>query len=110
YIIAYLGFFLMALAPNFGSFALSVILIETSCAAGVFALRLFRAQAIPNADFGKVSGMLFLLQQVTLPFGGMMIACLHNPNQLQKLLLFSSLPVGLLTMALLRWDSLWQSL
>ena len=98
YLIAYAGFFLMGFAPDFWVFVLSVILIEASCAAGVFALRLIRADIIPHSDFGKISGLLFLFQQISLPCGGIMVAFFSEPKTLQNLMTLSSFIVGLLTL------------
>ena len=103
YIIAYLGFFLLGFAPNFWIFVISVIFIEASCAVGVFALRLIRADAIPHSDFGKISGILFLLQQISLPFGGILVASITQPESLQNLMILSSILVGLVTIGVFAW-------
>ena len=103
YVIAYLGFFLMGFTPNFWLFVVSVILIEASCAVGVFALRLIRADIIPHSDFGKISGILYLLQQITLPFGGILVASVTQPESIQNLMIISTTLVGLITIGIFAW-------
>ena len=98
YLISYLGFFILGVASHFLIFAFALILIESSCAAGVFALRIVRAQYIPGRDFGKISGILTLLQQLTLPIGGLMVASVSEPQNLQTLILVCSFILGGITL------------
>ena len=101
YLMAYLGFFLLGISRNAYEFGLAVVLIELSCAAGIFALRLIRAQAIPFDSFGKVSSLLFLLQQLSLPLGGMLVAPFLKTDLLQSSFLFWSTLTGIITLLLL---------
>ena len=88
-------------AKTFFGFTVGVGLSEVSCALGIYILRVFRAELIPEAHFGKTLGTVYSIQQLTLPLGGLLIALRGSALLLQDTIVLSTFMGALLTCFLL---------
>lgn len=104
YAIGYAGFIGIGLASHFAGLVLSLALIEASFGIGIYALRLIRTQVIPEEDLGKTLGLLYFLQQSSIPLGGLLIATTPAVNHLPRLIALTSLLCLGITLGLLLWS------
>lgn len=101
YIIGYFGFLMVGMARNFLTFGIALGLVEMSCGIGIYALRLIRTQLIPDKNLGSTLGMLYLLQQSTIPLAGVLVARASGVHGLQSLMLGSTIGSGVIVAVLL---------
>jgi hypothetical protein len=97
YGVSYVGFLCVGLASTFWVYSLGIILVEISCAASIYSLRLIRAEMIPDQKLGRGLGALFFIQQLSLPLGAACVAISVNVYWLQKTTLICSVVLAVIT-------------
>ena len=102
YAMAYIGFILLSFHSNFIVFALAIACVESSCAIGIYSLRLIRLRLIPRQHLGKTLGLMYLIQQSTLPLGSLVVSGMPNIHHLPSLFAWTTLLIGAISALLIR--------
>jgi len=99
-LLGYLGFLETGFASSFKAYAIGLGIVEIACGIGIYSLRVMRASLIPFSDQGKTLGMIYFLQQLSLPLGGFIMGVFSEIEGLQSLIIQTTLLCGLLAVPL----------
>jgi MFS family permease len=96
------GAFISALSPNLGGYVLGFLLIVGFDKMFNVYMRSIRQRVIPAQDFGKTVGVITLLNNLSQPLAGLLVAVLAAPLGTQRVILILAALTALLgAMALL---------
>jgi hypothetical protein len=81
------GAFITALSPNIGGYVIGFLLIVGFDKMFNVYFRTLRQQVIPPKDFGKTVGVITLLNNLSQPLAGLLVAVLAAPVGTQRVIL-----------------------
>lgn len=97
------GAFISALSPNLAGYVLSFLLIVGFDKMFNVYMRSIRQRVIPPQDFGKTVGVITLLNNLSQPLAGLLVALLAAPLGTQRVILILAVLATLLGVAALWW-------
>ncbi|SDZ61415.1 MFS transporter [Pseudomonas sp. NFIX28] len=97
------GAFISALSPNLAGYVLGFLLIVGFDKMFNIYIRSSRQRVIPPRDFGKTVGVITLLNNLSQPLAGLLVAVLAAPLGTQRVILLLALSTTLLGAAALCW-------
>lgn len=97
------GGLVCALAPNLGVYGLGFLLIVGFDKMFNVYMRSIRQQVIPPQDFGKTVGVITLLNNVSQPMAGLLVAVLAAPLSTQGVILLLAVLTALLGAGVAWW-------
>lgn len=97
------GAFICALSPNLGGYVLGFLLIVGFDKMFNVYMRSIRQRVIPTQDFGKTVGVITLLNNLSQPLAGLLVALLATPWGTQSVMLALSMMSTLLGVTALWW-------
>jgi hypothetical protein len=100
-----LGGLVCALTPNLGVYVLGFLLIVGFDKMFNVYMRSIRQQVIPPQDFGKTVGVITLLNNVSQPMAGLLVAVLAAPLSTQGVILLLAVLTMLLGAGVAWWFS-----
>ena len=99
------GAFISALSPAMASYVLGFLLIVGFDKMFNVYIRSIRQRVIPPQDFGKTVGVITLLNNLSQPLAGLLVALLAAPLGTQRVILILAVLTTLLGAAALWWFS-----
>ncbi|MGV8865253.1 MAG: MFS transporter [Pseudomonas sp.] len=90
------GAFICALSPNLGAYVLGFLLIVGFDKMFNVYMRGIRQRVVPPQDFGKTVGVITMLNNLSQPLAGLMVALLAAPLGTQRVVLFLAVLTTLL--------------
>jgi MFS family permease len=102
YLMIATGAFISALSPNLPGYVLGFLLIVGFDKMFNVYMRTIRQQVIPPQDFGKTVGVITLLNNVSQPLAGLLVALLASPLGTQNVIFFLAV-LASLTGAFAMW-------
>jgi len=96
YTLITIGAFLTALSPDAWGYVVGFLLVVGFDKMFNVYMRSTRQQVIPPQDFGKTVGVITLLNNLSQPLAGLLVALLAAPIGLQKVILLLALAAGLI--------------
>jgi len=103
YLIQYLGFLLTGFSRSFIGYSTGLGICDVACAVSIYTLRVLRLTIIPQAELGKTLGIIYFLQQLTLPLGSLLVGLNETTQVLQRTILLTSAMGGIVTFILIRF-------
>ena len=97
------GAFISALSPNLAGYVLGFLLIVGFDKMFNVYMRSIRQRVIPPQDFGKTVGVVTLLNNLSQPLAGLLVALLAAPLGTQRVILILAVLATLLGVAALWW-------
>lgn len=97
------GAFISALSPNLAAYVLGFLLIVGFDKMFNVYMRSIRQRVIPPQDFGKTVGVITLLNNLSQPLAGLLVALLAAPLGAQRVILILAVLATLLGVAALWW-------
>ncbi|VVO08592.1 hypothetical protein PS712_03267 [Pseudomonas fluorescens] len=97
------GAFISALSPNLAGYTLGFLLIVGFDKMFNVYMRSLRQRVIPPQDFGKTVGVITLLNNLSQPLAGLLVALLAAPLGTERVILFLAVLTTLLGVAALCW-------
>ncbi|AMQ82829.1 MFS transporter [Pseudomonas sp. 22105] len=97
------GAFISALSPNLAGYVLGFLLIVGFDKMFNVYMRSIRQRVIPPQDFGKTVGVITLLNNLSQPLAGLLVALLAAPLGAQRVILILAVLATLLGVAALWW-------
>jgi MFS family permease len=97
------GAFISALSPNLAGYVLGFLLIVGFDKMFNIYIRSTRQRVIPPRDFGKTVGVITLLNNLSQPLAGLLVALLAVPLGTQRVILILAVLTTLLGVAALWW-------
>lgn len=97
------GAFISALSPNLAGYVLGFLLIVGFDKMFNVYMRSIRQRVIPPQDFGKTVGVITLLNNLSQPLAGLLVALLAAPLGTQRVILILAVLATLLGVAALGW-------
>ncbi|NWB99595.1 MFS transporter [Pseudomonas gingeri] len=97
------GAFISALSPNLAGYTLGFLLIVGFDKMFNVYMRSIRQRVIPPQDFGKTVGVITLLNNLSQPLAGLLVALLAAPLGTQRVILILAVLTMLLGAAALWW-------
>ncbi|MBC3362435.1 MFS transporter [Pseudomonas sp. SWRI154] len=97
------GAFISALSPNLFGYVLGFLLIVGFDKMFNVYMRTIRQQVIPPQDFGKTVGVITLLNNLSQPLAGLLVALLASPLGTQQVILILAVLTTFLGGAALWW-------
>ncbi|MCH4902250.1 MFS transporter [Pseudomonas sp. B707] len=97
------GAFISALSPNLAGYVLGFLLIVGFDKMFNVYMRSIRQRVIPPQDFGKTVGVITLLNNLSQPLAGLLVALLAAPLGTQRVILILAVLATLLGVAALWW-------
>lgn len=97
------GAFISALSPNLAGYVLGFLLIVGFDKMFNVYMRSIRQRVIPPQDFGKTVGVITLLNNLSQPLAGLLVALLATPLGAQRVILILAVLATLLGVAALWW-------
>jgi len=97
------GAFISALSPNLAGYVLGFLLIVGFDKMFNVYMRSIRQRVIPRQDFGKTVGVITLLNNLSQPLAGLLVALLAAPLGTQRVILILAVLATLLGVAALWW-------
>ncbi len=97
------GAFISALSPNLAGYVLGFLLIVGFDKMFNVYMRSIRQRVIPPQDFGKTVGVITLLNNLSQPLAGLLVALLAAPLGTQRVILILAVLSTLLGAAVLWW-------
>ncbi|WLI07656.1 MFS transporter [Pseudomonas sp. FP597] len=98
-----IGAFISALSPNLVGYGLGFLLIVGFDKMFNVYMRTIRQRVIPPQDFGKTVGVMTLLNNLSQPLAGLLVALLAAPLGTQRVILMLAVLTTLLGAATLWW-------
>lgn len=99
YTLIAVGAFITALSPNTGGYVVGFLLIVGFDKMFNVYFRTLRQQVIPPQDFGKTVGVITLLNNLSQPLAGLLVAVLAAPVGTQKVILLLAVATSLIGIA-----------
>ncbi len=99
YTLIAVGAFITALSPNTGGYVVGFLLIVGFDKMFNVYFRTLRQQVIPPQDFGKTVGVITLLNNLSQPLAGLLVAALAAPVGTQKVILLLAVATSLIGIA-----------
>ncbi|MDR6956707.1 MFS family permease [Pseudomonas brassicacearum] len=96
YTLITVGAFITAFSPNIGGYVVGFLLIVGFDKMFNVYFRTLRQQVIPPKDFGKTVGVITLLNNLSQPLAGLLVAVLAAPVGTQQVILLLALATGLI--------------
>ncbi|NWD74445.1 MFS transporter [Pseudomonas gingeri] len=103
YVMIAAGAFISALSPNLAGYTLGFLLIVGFDKMFNVYMRSIRQRVIPPQDFGKTVGVITLLNNLSQPLAGLLVALLAAPLGTQRVILILAALTMLLGVAALWW-------
>ncbi|WP_058542903.1 MFS transporter [Pseudomonas fluorescens] len=100
YTLISVGAFITALSPNIGGYVVGFLLIVGFDKMFNVYFRTLRQQVIPPQDFGKTVGVITLLNNLSQPLAGLLVAVLAAPVGTQRVILLLALVTSLIGIAM----------
>lgn len=97
------GAFISALSPNLAGYVLGFLLIVGFDKMFNVYMRSIRQRVIPPQDFGKTVGVITLLNNLSQPLAGLLVALLAAPLGTQRVILILAVLATLLGVAAFGW-------
>ncbi|MDP9711034.1 UNVERIFIED_ORG: MFS family permease [Pseudomonas fluorescens] len=97
------GAFISALSPNLAGYVLGFLLIVGFDKMFNVYMRSIRQRVIPPQDFGKTVGVVTLLNNLSQPLAGLLVALLAAPLGTQRVILILAVLATLLGVAAFGW-------
>jgi len=99
YTLIFAGGLLTALSPNHWGYALGFLLVIGFDKMFSIYIRIHRQRIIPPEDYGKTTGVIVLLNNLTQPVAGLLVGALADAAQTGRLILALCLMVGAIGIA-----------
>ncbi|CAN1602638.1 MFS transporter [Pseudomonas mediterranea] len=96
YMLIATGAFITALSPNAWGYVVGFLLVVGFDKMFNVYMRSTRQQVIPPQDFGKTVGVITLLNNLSQPLAGLLVALLAAPIGLQRVILLLAITTGLI--------------
>lgn len=101
YTLIAVGAFITAFSPNTWGYVVGFLLIVGFDKMFNVYIRSLRQQVIPPRDFGKTVGVITLLNNLSQPFAGLLVAVLAAPVGTQQVILILAVATSLIGLAVL---------